>query len=337
VTALRDSAVRPSASFSNAGLADVRLYGGVFTLSILAFCASHWLGGRAGWSADVLAIVGNVSCGWSWLLVRALFHTAPRRGLSWPLVVVLGMAAAGVVLRLYGHGEGALPRIVANIEALTSSTILLLALIEPLRGLNSEMARGERRFRLSFAGTYGVILAVAVVWINGSPAGSLAAQWSTAIKVACALTALLGMAAAVWYRAAHPWPGGPARKRREPVAGEAELATRLASLMADDSVYTVASLKVADLAKRLGEPEYKVTQCITGALGFRNFNHMVNSFRIAEARRRLADPGLDNLPVLTIALDCGFGSIGPFNRAFKAELDMTPTAYRDSCRAGTGD
>ena len=31
---------------------------------------------------------------------------------------------------------------------------------------------------------------------------------------------------------------------------------------------------------------------------------------------------------MTIALDAGFQSIGPFNRAFKAHTGMTPTAYR---------
>jgi AraC-like DNA-binding protein len=34
------------------------------------------------------------------------------------------------------------------------------------------------------------------------------------------------------------------------------------------------------------------------------------------------------LPVLTIALDLGFGSIGPFNRAFKDATGMTPTEFR---------
>jgi AraC-like DNA-binding protein len=32
--------------------------------------------------------------------------------------------------------------------------------------------------------------------------------------------------------------------------------------------------------------------------------------------------------VLTIAMDAGFQSIGPFNRAFKAETGMTPTEFR---------
>ena len=32
--------------------------------------------------------------------------------------------------------------------------------------------------------------------------------------------------------------------------------------------------------------------------------------------------------MLTIAMDTGFQSIGPFNRAFKAATDLTPTEFR---------
>jgi AraC-like DNA-binding protein len=34
--------------------------------------------------------------------------------------------------------------------------------------------------------------------------------------------------------------------------------------------------------------------------------------------------------VLSIALDVGYGSIGPFNRAFKARMGMTPTQFRQA-------
>jgi AraC-like DNA-binding protein len=47
----------------------------------------------------------------------------------------------------------------------------------------------------------------------------------------------------------------------------------------------------------------------------------------------LADPGQAEVPILTIALDAGFGSIGPFNRAFKAQTGLTPSEYRRA-RAG---
>ncbi len=61
-------------------------------------------------------------------------------------------------------------------------------------------------------------------------------------------------------------------------------------------------------------------------LGFENFNRMINHHRIEQAKRLLIDP--DRRSILEIAFDCGFGSVGPFNRAFKAETGTTPRAYR---------
>ena len=54
----------------------------------------------------------------------------------------------------------------------------------------------------------------------------------------------------------------------------------------------------------------------------------MNHYRIAEVKAALADPSQSEVPVLTIALDAGFSSLGPFNRAFKAETGMTPSEYR---------
>jgi AraC-like DNA-binding protein len=45
----------------------------------------------------------------------------------------------------------------------------------------------------------------------------------------------------------------------------------------------------------------------------------------AKPAERLSRLEEAHLPVLTIALDCGYGSIGPFNRAFKTRFGVTPT------------
>jgi AraC-like DNA-binding protein len=54
----------------------------------------------------------------------------------------------------------------------------------------------------------------------------------------------------------------------------------------------------------------------------------VNHYRIAEVKAALADRRQTEVPVLTMALDAGFSSLGPFNRAFKAETGTTPSEYR---------
>jgi AraC-like DNA-binding protein len=59
-----------------------------------------------------------------------------------------------------------------------------------------------------------------------------------------------------------------------------------------------------------------------------NFNAFLNHYRIEDARAALADPGKKDAPILTIAMDAGFQSIGPFNRAFKADTGLTPSEFR---------
>lgn len=58
---------------------------------------------------------------------------------------------------------------------------------------------------------------------------------------------------------------------------------------------------------------------------YRNFNSFLNHYRIADAKSGLADPAQSAVPVLTIALDAGFNSLGPFYDAFKAETGLTPS------------
>ena len=60
-------------------------------------------------------------------------------------------------------------------------------------------------------------------------------------------------------------------------------------------------------------------------MGYRNFNQFLNHYRIEEASRRLLE---STVPVSTIALDIGYGSLSSFNAAFKARYNMTPTEYR---------
>lgn len=109
---------------------------------------------------------------------------------------------------------------------------------------------------------------------------------------------------------------------------EARLQASLERLMTLDRAYRFEDLGVASLASRLSVPEYRLRRVINQRLGHRNFNVYVNGYRLAEAKSRLADRAQRELPILTIALDSGFQSIGPFNRAFKADTGLTPSEFR---------
>jgi AraC-like DNA-binding protein len=99
-------------------------------------------------------------------------------------------------------------------------------------------------------------------------------------------------------------------------------------LMADERVYRQENITIGVLAGRLKIPEYRLRRLINQRLGHRNFNVFLNNHRIEEAKAALADPAQAEVPVITIAMDAGFQSLGPFNRAFKAVTGVTPTEYR---------
>ncbi|KTE37522.1 MULTISPECIES: AraC family transcriptional regulator [unclassified Sphingopyxis] len=122
-------------------------------------------------------------------------------------------------------------------------------------------------------------------------------------------------------------------ERSRPPAAPSSLAQRLIALMAEERAYRAEGFSIAMLAARLGEPEYRVRRAINGEMGFRNFTAFLNGFRLDEVRAALADAAQREVPILTIALDAGFGSLGPFNRAFRDAERMTPSEYRQEALA----
>ncbi|MDP3355258.1 MAG: helix-turn-helix domain-containing protein [Polaromonas sp.] len=63
-------------------------------------------------------------------------------------------------------------------------------------------------------------------------------------------------------------------------------------------------------------------------LGYRNFPSYINEYRLQEMAARLLEPSLDRRSILTLALEAGVGSIGPFNRTFRNAHGMTSSEFR---------
>ncbi|MEZ0244707.1 MAG: helix-turn-helix domain-containing protein [Sphingomonas sp.] len=93
-------------------------------------------------------------------------------------------------------------------------------------------------------------------------------------------------------------------------------------------VYREPNLSIGALAEKLDVPEHRLRALINQRLGYRNFSAFLNARRIADACAWLSDPAKVDLPVLTIAMDLGYGSLAPFNRAFRDATGQTPTDYR---------
>ncbi len=99
--------------------------------------------------------------------------------------------------------------------------------------------------------------------------------------------------------------------------------------------YADPDLKLQDLADHLGIPSYQVSQVINTELQ-QNFYDLVNSSRVDEAKRRLADPEENQFTITTIAFDAGFNSKSTFNAAFKKYTNMTPSQFRRSRAKDSG-
>ncbi|MEM7004412.1 MAG: AraC family transcriptional regulator [Pseudomonadota bacterium] len=310
-----------------------------FWCSITCFIVSSiW---DLGVAEGVLTVAGTASCGFSWLLARALFRPNAEREI-WPVVVVGGLVFTGLVLTLFSPYRGGTDLVgttlglVGSAHSLISSTVLLLAFIEPFLGFRPDLPNVERKFRLCFAVGYGGLVAISVLWLGSVPQASTAAQTSAQIELGCALMAVALSIGAWKFRHKHPLPRPKRRQRQLNAVSEEDqhLGKRILQRLEDDKLFLEPAFKLSDLARSVGYASHRVSVCITGVLGYRNFNSLINKYRIEEAKIALADASRNDQSVLMIALDCGFSSIGPFNRAFKTETGKTPTEFRSRTRIG---
>ena len=220
---------------------------------------------------------------------------------------------------------------------------VLLAAWRIVAGLRGDLVERRRRLRPLLAGL-AVLYAGGVLLMNLLGGAGPAAP-SSRIVEAAVLAGLAAAFALVALRADRPL-FGPLRspRRGDPVPDEATeppaavdaqedaLLARLRQLMEEEKVYRQEGFGVSALVAALDVPEYRLRRLINQRLGHRNFSSFVNGYRLAEATAALADPGQADVPILTIALDAGFQSIGPFNRAFKAHTGMTPDGLSQTGR-----
>jgi AraC-like DNA-binding protein len=207
-----------------------------------------------------------------------------------------------------------------------------------LAGWRGDLVESRRRARLVFA--FGVGLWIAVVTVLSLVGVGVVPAVSGVLGIAlvAALLRLRSAEAPAAPQAALAWaaPDDTAEAAEPMDDAERRLHDRLLALFEVELVHREGGLTPAGLAQRLGVAEYRLRRLINRRLGHRNFTEFLNTYRLAEARAALADPAQARVPVLTIALDAGLQSIGPFNRAFKAATGETPTEYRRRLLGGEG-
>lgn len=100
---------------------------------------------------------------------------------------------------------------------------------------------------------------------------------------------------------------------------------KIVQLLEQDRVFCEMRLNRAGLAERVGINEHHLSRIINGHFG-KNFNELINGYRIEEAKRRLK--GEPNTQITVIGFEAGFNSIASFNRVFKDKVGVSPTEFR---------
>ncbi len=282
------------------------------------------------WHAPAIALsTGNVVV--FWLFSRALFDDSFSlrwwHGLLW-----LAVAAFSFVncMWIAPAGDPRLSVIAVNLLALG---FIGLAVGQMLLSWSTDLVEGRRRLRIFIVAAialYGGLNAILQMLALRGDAAEIANITNIAVLagiVAAICVAMMQVTARELFPAASEAPA-KAAAAPESDAADQKLIDALMRLMADERIYRHENVTIGTLATRLGIPEYRLRRLINQRLGYRNFNFFLNNHRIEEAKAALADPTQAEVPVITIAMDAGFQSLGPFNRAFKATTGVTPSEYR---------
>ena len=305
----------------------VRVAGLLFYASVVAYVlnSSPALRGAMGLFGAPVTFLSLGGAGYFWLFVFILFEDRRITPLTLaPAALLTLVGLAGV------FANGALRPtiwIVHNIIEIALSAHALFVIYRSWRG---DLVEARRRLR----GPIVAIVTLYVIALSGIEIGEsfgVQASWysfagaaSLALFCFAGAFVFLDARAAIFGAAQTPKPAEAAR----PDPTDRVTLERLAAVMDKDEAWRREGLTIGGLAQQVGTPEHRLRRLINDHLGHRNFAAYVNARRVDAAKRILCDPTQARTTVAAIAFDLGFGSLGPFNRAFKEATGSTPTEWR---------
>jgi AraC-like DNA-binding protein len=292
----------------------------------------------SGWILPIATLLA-VSVPYSlWLFARAVFD-APWPPVALAVAAVL-IGIAGWASNLFGETAGSpLQPAMALVLRATSLAIVVHALWIAGAGRPDDLLEPRRSYRLLFVGIVSAQI-IAVLITEVVLASSPPPPWLSLANVIVIAAITIGLAIPLLRLNPEllPLDAGRESAVTPPEEVPPDPATRvyrdkLLGWMAEGG-FRKTGLTISQLAAQLDYPEHRLRRLINRHLGYRNFSAFLNSYRIDEAKIRLADPEQVKTPILTIALDLGYASIGPFNRAFKDATGATPSDFRKRELAG---
>ena len=317
-------------------LTGVQNLGVLFVLGTAAYVIvstplAKGLGPAAVQGLALLAIMNSV---FFWWFATALFDDE-FQWRAWrlaPGMFMLGLFCA----RLFT------PDILAGrIDDLTQQALIIAMMAHALwlavAHRRDDLVEPRRKFRLVFAslvGAMGILIAVAelIIGTNMPPAWLTFFHSFLVLGLVVAFSRWLLNPIMIFASPADQ----PVARKSDATSIDTAARRRLEAAM-ERGAYRQEGLTVSALANQIAFPEYKLRQLINQGLGYRNFSKFLNSYRVAEAKVILADPARARVQVMQVALELGYASIAPFNRAFKEAENITPSEYRKEALAREPD
>lgn len=262
-----------------------------------------------------------------WLHTRnkLMLSAVPR----WVQLLVVGWLLWLSYFFLVEAGRG----IYHDLHHVLGLSILVYILIDAIKGFEDDLVERRRRLRLIMITAISFYM-VLLTLVELSQT-NFKDYWL--FSLGNAITALLVSVYFTWgyiqtsKQASTESPFAPDNSSAGKKATESN-EHPLVALLADTmkrGFYTRNGLSINQLASELKVPSHQLRKVINSEMGFDNFTQFVNSYRIPAVSEALSDPNRARESILTIALEAGFNSIAPFNRAFKQQMSMTPREYRD--------
>ncbi len=259
-----------------------------------------------------------------WVCANRLFEF--ERPALWVMVAFPAVTTVGCIFKIAGNGA---PMLIEALSILASLTALLHAFISVVRGGLDDLCEPRRRFRLCFVACIALasmyVLVMQLVFVGQQPPA-----WVPVTNVVLIAVVFLAISVPLITRSDDLLPDDPrpkGRKSSELDAADQETHSALVRAM-NSRAYARTGLTIRQLAEELRVPEHRLRTLINKRLGYKNFSAFLNGYRIDETCDRLRDVKEARIPILTIALDAGFASLAPFNRAFRQSNGMTPSQYR---------
>ena len=272
---------------------------------------------------------------WFWLFARALFNDdAQLDKRHYMAVTAVAIVGSWQQIAFLAHFRAGTATWMESIAGFGFEGVLLLfvllGLYEAWRGMSSDLVERRRRLRVGFIIATGAYLSATL----GVQSYNLLMDVSTPLlatranMLVVAGSAIIAAGFLLQFRS-DSWLQ-PARTTRAVALNglESSVLTTLERKLESERIFLQEGLTIGGLARHLGTDERVLRQVINRGMGHRNFNDFLHAWRVREACEELARPEQARLPVLSIAMKVGYGSVGAFNRAFKARIGMTPTDYR---------